>query len=252
MTSYQSYQRSDSTPESTDVFGNINKIFSSLGNKLEKDVRIHLKNVYGTLTLCMVTAVLGVVANSALNLYNFHLLFSLGTIGFMIALTATEHNQANEKKRLGYMFALAFLVGCSTGPLIAYVGGTDPSIVFNAYVITLIVFGSFTMAALHAESTKFLHLGGILSAALLCLLVTSFFSRYEFVHTAILWGGLAINCGFVVYDTQLIAEKRRRGNTDYIWHAVMLFIDFVNIFRYILVLLKEKSENESRSRRSRR
>jgi len=99
---------------------------------------------------------------------------------------------------------------------------TDPSIVFNAYVITLIVFGSFTMAALHAESTKFLHLGAILSSALLCLLITSFFSRYQFVHSVILWGGLAINCGFVVYDTQLIAEKRRRGDTDYIWHTVML------------------------------
>lgn len=49
------------------------------------------------------------------------------------------------------------------GPLISYVGGSDPSIVFNAYVITLIVFGSFTMAALHAESTKFLHLGGFFS-----------------------------------------------------------------------------------------
>lgn len=63
----------------------------------------------------MVTAVFGVIANSVLNLYNFHLLFSLGTMGFMIALTATEHNQVNEKKRLAYMFSLCFLVGCSTG-----------------------------------------------------------------------------------------------------------------------------------------
>jgi len=120
------------------------------------------------------------------------------------------------------------------------VGAIDPSIVFNAYckhiiicintgliptvsVITMIVFGCFTMAALHAESTKFLHLGGrvlvvwlivvrirsstsgILSSALLCLLITSFFARFDIVYSLVLWGGLAINCGFVVYDTQLIA-----------------------------------------------
>lgn len=87
----------------------------------------------------------------------------------------------------------------------------------------MIVFGCFTMAALHAESTKFLHLGGrvlvvwlivvrirsstsgILSSALLCLLITSFFARFDIVYSLVLWGGLAINCGFVVYDTQLIA-----------------------------------------------
>uniref|UniRef100_A0A915DWS1 Uncharacterized protein n=1 Tax=Ditylenchus dipsaci TaxID=166011 RepID=A0A915DWS1_9BILA len=86
---------------------------------------------------------------------------------------------------------------------------------------------------------------------MLCLLISSFFARYEFVHGLILWGGLAINCGFIVYDTQLIAEKRRRGDTDYIWHAVMLFIDFVNIFRYILILLKEKSDNDGRSKKRR-
>jgi len=235
----------------TDILGNVGNIFNSLGNKLEKDVREHLKNVYGTLTLCLITSVIGAIANSYLALHNWHFLFSIGTIGLMIAIVATEPSRANEQKRLGYMFALAFLVGCTTGPLVEYVGATDPSIVFNAYVITLIVFGSFTMAALHAESTKFLHLGGILSSALLVLFVTALFGRYEAVHSIILWGGLAINCGFVVYDTQLIAEKRRRGDTDYIWHTVMLFIDFVNIFRYILILLKEKGDSDRGSKRRR-
>ncbi|KAI1722334.1 inhibitor of apoptosis-promoting bax1 domain-containing protein [Ditylenchus destructor] len=250
MAYYQSYN-SQSSPESTDILGNINRIFSTLGNKLEKDVKDHLKNVYGTLTLCLITATLGVIVNSVLGLYNWHFLFSIGSIGLMIALTATEASRANEKKRLAYMFGLAFLVGCTTGPLIEYVGMSDPAIVFNAYVITMIVFGCFTMAALHAESTKFLHLGGILSAGLLCLLITSLFASYGFVHSIVLWGGLALNCGFIVYDTQLIAEKRRRGDQDYIWHAVMLFIDFVNVFRYILILLKEKSDSDNRSKRRR-
>lgn len=251
--SYPQYNaHSQSHPhETTDILGNVGRIFSTLGNKLEKDVKDHLKNVYGTLTLCMATAVLGVIANSWLNLYSWHFFFSLGTMGLMLAIVGTEASRANEHKRLAYMFGLSFLVGCTTAPLIEYVGATDPSIVFNAYVITLIVFGCFTMAALHAESTKFLHLGGILSSAMLCLLITSFFARYQFVHGLILWGGLAVNCGFIVYDTQLIAEKRRRGDIDYIWHSVMLFIDFVNIFRYILIILKEKSENDRRSNKRR-
>jgi len=234
---------------STDVLGNINRIFTTLENKLEKDVREHLKNVYSTLAVCMFTAVLGVIVNSVLNLYSFHFLFSLGSIGLMLAIVFTENTRANEQKRLAYMFGLAFLVGCTTGPLVEYVGAIDPSIVFNAYMITMVVFGCFTMAALHAESTKFLHLGGTLASATLVLIIATLFSSSPYVHSFVLWAGLAINCGFVVYDTQLIAEKRRRGDTDYIWHAVMLFIDFVNIFRYVLVLLKEKNEGGQRRKR---
>jgi len=169
----------------------------------------------------------------------------------MIALVASEHSRQNEKKRLAFMFGLTFLVGCTTGPLIEYVAASDPSIVFNAYLITMIVFGSFTLAALYADSTKFLHLGGILSSALLCLVLASLFSQYQFIHSIILWGGLILNSAFIVYDTQLIAEKRRRGDTDYIWHAVMLFIDFVNVFRYLMIILKEKKNDNERSKNRR-
>lgn len=231
-----------------DILTNIGRIFTTLGNKLEKDVRDHLKNVYGTLALCLGVAIIGGIVNSIFALDGFHFLFSLGIIGFMLAIAFSEPTRQNEMKRIGYLFGLAFLIGCTTGPLVEYVGAQDPSIVFNAYLITCIVFGSFTLAALYADTTKFLHLGGILTSALLCLVVASFF-RSAYIHGWILWGGLAINCGFVLYDTQLIAEKRRRGDNDYIWHTVLLFVDFVNIFRYILAILKEKSDNDRRKRR---
>lgn len=108
------------------------------------------------------------------------------------------------------------------------------------------VFGSFSLAALFAESTKFLHLGGLmnfeicsfhttrlsagfLSSALLALFITSFFARYAAVQPLLLYGGLIVNSLFIVYDTQLIAEKRRRGDTDYIVHCMELFIDFVQV-----------------------
>lgn len=81
----------------------------------EKDVRDHLKNVYGTLTLCLATSVLGVIIHGVWNLYNFQFLFSIATFGFMLALILTEASRQNEKKRLAYMFALSFSIGCSTG-----------------------------------------------------------------------------------------------------------------------------------------
>ncbi|CAK5074394.1 unnamed protein product [Meloidogyne enterolobii] len=143
-----------------DVFGNIHRIFTSLPNKLEKDVRNHLKNVYGTLALALGCAVFGVLFNNVMQFEAMQFVFTLGIFGLMIAIVSTEANSFNENKRLAYMFGLSFLVGIQTGPLIEYVGADDPSIVFNAYLITMIVFGCFTMMALHADSTKYLYLGG--------------------------------------------------------------------------------------------
>ena len=59
-----------------------------------------------------------------------------------------------------------------------------------------------------------------------------------------LWGGLLIFCGFVVYDTQAIIEKRRRGDKDAIRHSLDLFIDFIQLFRKILILLMQKVSRE--------
>ena len=47
-------------------------------------------------------------------------------------------------------------------------------------------------------------------------------------------------CGFIMWDTQMIIEKRRRGDKDFIAHSLDLFIDFVQIFRKVLILLMQK------------
>ncbi len=55
-----------------------------------------------------------------------------------------------------------------------------------------------------------------------------------------LYGGLFLFCGFILFDTQLIVEKCERGDNDYIWHSLDLFLDFVNIFCRLLIILASK------------
>ena len=52
--------------------------------------------------------------------------------------------------------------------------------------------------------------------------------------------GLLIFCGFVLFDTQMIIERKERGDDDYIWHSVDLFIDFMAIFKRLLIILAKK------------
>ena len=75
-----------------------------------------------------------------------------------------------------------------------------------------------------------------------CLL--EYFTNFTHTHTHTpqfeLYFGLLLFCGFVLFDTQLIVEKFNHGNDDFIWHSLDLFLDFVNIFRRLLVILASK------------
>lgn len=50
-------------------------------------------------------------------------------------------------------------------------------------------------------------------------------------------------CGFVLFDTQLIIEKRRMGSKDFVQHALELFIDFIGMFRRLVIILTQKVGN---------
>lgn len=56
--------------------------------------------------------------------------------------------------------------------------------------------------------------------------------------------------GFVLFDTQMIMEKRRAGSTDCIKHSMDLFFDLVTMFRHMLILLTQKNERDERRRKN--
>ena len=53
-----------------------------------------------------------------------------------------------------------------------------------------------------------------MSVGCTCVLISV---RMWFAPQLQLYGGLLLFCGFVLYDTQLIVEKRRRGDKDFVW-----------------------------------
>ncbi len=62
----------------------------------------------------------------------------------------------------------------------------------------------------------------MLFSGLSCLLMlglVNLFIGSKLLYDINLYVGLAIMCGFILYDTQLIVEKRRHGDDDYIWYV---------------------------------
>eukprot|EP00118_Oscarella_pearsei_P024591 m.306369 g.306369 ORF g.306369 m.306369 type:complete len:239 (+) comp41189_c0_seq1:75-791(+) len=217
-------------------------------SSLDEQTRKHLKNVYACLSLSMLAAAAGSAIHFG-GVIRGGLLATLGSIGFMIALAMTKNSKGNSMKRLGFLVGFAGLTGVSLGPLLDFAVQVDPSIIPTAFLSTCVVFVSFTLSALWAEKRSFLYLGGTLFSCLNVLLLAglvNLFARSAFIFNLQLYGGLAIMCAFVLYDTQLIVEKRRSGDTDFIWHSVDLFIDFVEIFRRILIILAKNSKKKSK------
>ncbi|CAG5115849.1 unnamed protein product [Candidula unifasciata] len=218
---------------------------------LEPNVQSHLKNVYGTLSVGMLSAALGAYVHFWTGLGQWYLMTTLAAIGLLFWLISVKHERKNLGQRMGIYTGFTLLSGVSLGPLLQLVILIDPSIIVTALAGTALIFISFTMSALLTRSRTFLYMGGFLMSSLMYLMIFSLISRltgsrlgFDIVNFA----SLGIFSAFVLYDTQLIVEKKRRGDDDFIWHAVSLFIDAIDIFRSLMIILANKEAGKRRRR----
>lgn len=180
------------------------------------------------------------------------IVFSLLGAGLALGLFFTPDNGKNRTVRLGMLLGFAFLTGLGLGPLLDLAIMMNPSIVPSALMLTCIVFACFSGAALFAPDGKYLYLGGSLLSGLSTLFflgLLNIFFRSQLLFQAHLYLGLAIFCGFIMFDTQVIIEKARRGDKDFIAHSLDLFIDFIQIFRKVLIILMQKEESKDKKKR---
>ena len=213
----------------------------------------HLKAVYGTMSLGLITAAIG----SYLHLYSIllsgGLISLLGTLGFTIALYSTPDNVTNRSTRLGYFLGLALCTGLSLGPLLDVVLFVNPAIITTSLFSTSFIFACFSLSTFYADHRQTLYLGGTLMSFLSVLSILSLvniFFHSKMLFDASLYLGLFVFCGFICFDTALIIEKKRMGEDDYIGHAVLLFIDFISVFKKLLIILTQReTESDRRKRR---
>uniref|UniRef100_UPI00358E55DA probable Bax inhibitor 1 n=1 Tax=Myxine glutinosa TaxID=7769 RepID=UPI00358E55DA len=170
--------------------------------------REHLKNVYASLCISMLSAATGAFLqfHSAFPQIFVHASPFVG-LGLFFWLMATRRNGRNDLKRLGILTAFALNIGLCLGPLLSTVIAINPSTVMTAFLGTSAIFLCFTLSALYYRNRTFLYLGGTLLSALCVLCLASLFNL--FFQSVILFKihvylGLFVMCGFVLYDTQLI------------------------------------------------
>jgi len=179
-------------------------------------------------------------------------LSSIGCVILMMCL-AMDRDKADYQRRIGMLALYGFLQGCSLGTLIGMAIQMDPAILVTAFLGTTTIFLCFSMSAIYSSRRSYLYLGAMLSSAtmFLCVLsLLSIFWRPVWMFSFQLYFGLAIFSAYVIYDTQLIIEKAGAGSDDFVWHALELFIDFVQIFVRILIILMQNSQKKKEEKKS--
>jgi len=212
----------------------------------------HLRNVYSCLSLAMAAAAGGAYLNMK-NMFfagnNF--IYMILMIGGLIWLHSVPHTRKNLNKRLGILCGIGFLMGSNMAPLLKFVMVLNPALIVTAFATTCSIFVCFTLSALLARRRTYLYLGGILSSVCMAMMIGMLFGvKSVGMMKFYLYLGVAVSVAFILYDTQVIIEKHMNGDDDFIKHSVDLFIDFIHLFRQLLLILAINDNEKKRKRRS--
>ena len=168
------------------------------------------------------------------------LFIPLVIVEFIMLISAFFIRKGKRAIGYGFVFTFTFISGITIYPTIAHyasIGGT--SLINTAFVLTVVIFGGLSAYAYYSKK-DFSFLAGFLMVGLLTLigfsLVGLFIGGFSGpTGLLIAGGGVLIFSGFILYDI----SKYRQGltNEDIPLAVLNLYLDFINLFLYLLRFL---------------
>jgi FtsH-binding integral membrane protein len=135
------------------------------------------------------------------------------------------------------LYLFSAIEGAVYGPLLWLINQSAPGLPTSAAAMTVAVFGGLTVYVMVSKK-DFSYLGGMLFIGLIALVVAGLVLM--FLHSSMLGtlyavGGVLIFSGYVLYDTSRIMQHLQADEA--VSGAVSLYLDFFNLFLFILRLL---------------
>ena len=195
--------------------------------------RYTLPKVLRTFTLSLAVSLLGFIVG---NFVPPALFLPIMILEFVM-LIAAFFVRRRKMLSYGFLYAFTFISGITLFPIVtSYLITIGAKPVLMSLAATVAIFGGLS---LYASTTKrdFSFLGGFLTAALLALIVIGIFNLFSpLSSTATLvysFIGILVFSGYVIFD---VNRMKQYGVSDEAvpLMAVNLYLDFVNLFIYIL------------------
>jgi modulator of FtsH protease len=132
-----------------------------------------------------------------------------------------------------------FAEGVFLAPFLLAMEQNQPGVVSQAAVLTLTTFGGLSLYAL-VSKRDFSAWGQFFMIGLVVLVVTMIINMFVQSVGAGLWisaAGVLVFSGLLVFDTWRLLRSGAYGPDDYVPAAVMIYLDLLNMFLFILSLL---------------
>eukprot|EP01026_Neomeris_dumetosa_P008586 TRINITY_DN12765_c0_g1_i5.p2 TRINITY_DN12765_c0_g1~~TRINITY_DN12765_c0_g1_i5.p2 ORF type:complete len:238 (+),score=14.19 TRINITY_DN12765_c0_g1_i5:155-868(+) len=217
----------------------------SYGNTWEREVRHgFIRKVFGILSVqLLITTIVGAVFvlvepvkdYVSVNMWPMYLALGI-TIVLVIVMVCVESARRTHPTNLILLFAFTLAESYLVGAISASV---QAEYVLCAFGITAVIVVSLTI---YASQTKydFTTCGGLLMGLFLALMLASILGIFFFqnrIYYAVISGvGAFLFSMYLIYDVQLIMGGRQYeiGPDEYVFGALTLYLDIINIFLYIL------------------
>ncbi|XP_075493256.1 protein LIFEGUARD 2-like [Primulina tabacum] len=206
-----------------------------------------IRKIYGIVSIqLLLTIVVGSVVVSVHPISHFFATTRVGLAIYIVLIIAPfivlcPLHSYYKRHPLNY-----FLLGLFTVTLAFPVGltcaYTSGKVILEAVILTAVVVISLTLYTFWAarRGQDFNFLGPFLFGAIIVLLLFSviqiFFPLGKI--SVMIYGGLAsiIFCGYIIYDTDNLIKRYKYD--EYIWAAVALYLDVINLFLSLLNILR--------------
>lgn len=226
-------------------FNNLPEKSTTASNTQQSLLSTHtvLRNTYFLLSLTLLFSALMTFVAVRINAQPNWLIAIIGIFGLMF-LTMKLRNSI---WGLASIFAFTGFVGFCMGPLVGMIikdYSNGANIVMTAFGGTGVIF--FALSAYVLTTRKnFNAIGGFLFVALLVAIVAIVANLFlqiaalQLVISAVL---VLIFSGFILYDTSRIINN---GERNYIMATIALYLDIINLFQNLLILISAFSGNRN-------
>ncbi|MBR2281589.1 MAG: Bax inhibitor-1/YccA family protein [Spirochaetales bacterium] len=216
-----------------------------------------LKNVYlwmtaGLALTAVVAYLIGTNESLLKRMYSSGIIFALIIAQLVIVVVLSSRLQRMSSISAMMWFAVYSI--CTGAMLSSVFVVYTGAVIYRAFFTTALMFGGMSI---YAMTTKrdLSGMGSILMMAIWGLLISSLVNllfRSEFIYYVMSYVGVAVFCGLTAWDTQKIIRLNNQYGYDIdeetfiklsIICALELYLDFINIFLYLLRIFGRGNRN---------